>query len=739
MARTKRKTNRADELRRKAEARIAARLDRIESAPAEDIPRLLHELRIHQVELEVQNETLRIAQEELEESRSKYAYLYDFAPVAYLTLNKHGLIEEANQTARGLLAVVGNDVKTRRLSWFVAPQDRAVLDQHMIQALETSVKQTCQLRLEKRGGRTRYVQMESLLVEGGNNGREKVFAALFDITPQKTLEMRLKEAEKSYRTLAENSPDVIARFDRDLRYVYVNPAVELHARIPHERFAGRTNGEVGIPPQLTGMWEAGIQRVFKTGVRGKVEFDYPAPGVSTSFQAWAIPEFNDAGGVETVLTIVRDITDLKHEQAKLRAILENAPVAIVVVDHACRFTMANQLAKETYGRPVPFGEPVETHATLGICYPDGNPCDPLDLPLCRSVFQGEVHENLELGILWPDSQKRAMIVNTAPIKDPSGKIIGAVGAFKDITELVEQREGLRHARDELEVRVRERTADLFQAKRILETEVRERRRAEAVLKAHEEELENLNKQLKLEIEKRKQFEKSLKSSTEKIIQEHNLRKALSKQLVDLLEKDRREMAMALHDHAGQILTTLKMDLEAIENHVNQGPALPRLKTAKDKSLELLAFIKDTSAQLRPTMLDTLGLVSAVRNLIDQFQSTTEAKISLHTGNIPKSLGHTVEIALYRIIQESLTNGLKHAYAKNLYVNLIRKGRENAVLLSIEDDGRGFDQGGELDYVPEAGHFGVTIMRERAVLLGGDFRIESSPGKGTVVMVEIPFG
>jgi PAS domain S-box-containing protein len=739
MPKTKPHSKRTDELRKKAEARIARQLDRIESASAEDIPRLIHELRIHQVELEVQNEELRMAHADLEVSRSKYAHLYDFAPVAYLTMSKDGVIEEANLTAVSLLgsdrkALVGN-----RVSCFVAPEDSAVFHQHMIRTLETGVKQTCQLKLAERAGEKRHVQVESLLLDGGNKGQEKISAALIDISSQKSLEQRLLETEKSYRTLAENSPDVIARFDRNLRYIYVNPAIELHTGIPHERFFDKTNEEVGMPPQLTALWEAAIRKVFEAGVRERIEFDYAAPGGSTSFHAWAVPELNEKGKVESVLTIVRDVSDLKREQARLRTILENVPVAIIVADEMCRLTMANQLAKEIYGRPIPLGQPVETHVQFDLYRPDGTPYDPLDLPLSRSVFQGEIHKDVEMRIMWPDGRKHALLVNTAPIRDPNGKVLGAMGAFKDVTDIVEKSEALLQSRDALEARVQNRTTELLQAKSTLEAEVSERRRAEAVLKAHEEELEKLNVQLKLEIEKRKKFEKVLKSSTEKIIQEHNHRKALSRQLVELLEKDRREVAMALHDHAGQILTTLKMDLEATENKVSQRPALLKLKAAKRKTLDLLAFMRDTSAHLRPTTLDTLGLAASVRHLIEQLQPTTEAKIALHASGLPKSLGHDIEIALYRIIQESLTNALKYAHAKNIFVNMIRKGKRDTVLLGIEDDGQGFDHSGGTSFAPPSGHFGITIMRERAVLLGGDFRIESQPGKGTVVMVEIPFG
>lgn len=93
----------------------------------------------------------------------------------------------------------------------------------------------------------------------------------------------------------------------------------------------------------------------------------------------------------------------------------------------------------------------------------------------------------------------------------------------------------------------------------------------------------------------------------------------------------------------------------------------------------------------------------------------------------------------RIIQESLTNALKYAQAENINVNLIQKGRKKVLRLSIEDDGRGFEHSDELSTTLEPGHLGITNMRERAVMLGGGFRIESQPGKGTVVIAEIPFG
>jgi two-component system sensor histidine kinase UhpB len=127
----------------------------------------------------------------------------------------------------------------------------------------------------------------------------------------------------------------------------------------------------------------------------------------------------------------------------------------------------------------------------------------------------------------------------------------------------------------------------------------------------------------------------------------------------------------------------------------------------------------------------------VRNLIDNLSTGSREKIHFHVGDLPRRLGQEVEIALFRIIQESLNNAIKYAHAENIHVNLTRKG-ESALLLTIEDDGVGFDHTDELPNAREPGHLGLTIMRERAALLGGDCQIETSPGRGTVVMVEVPF-
>jgi PAS domain S-box-containing protein len=559
------------------------------------------------------------------------------------------------------------------------------------------------------------------------------------------------QSEAKYRLLAENASDVIWTLNLEtMRFDYVSPSVLRVRGFTPDEALEMSLEETLSPPSLEMALKEMAQELEREGKEGvdpnrslTLEVQHSCKDGSFVW-AEAIVTFirNEEGHPVGVLGAARDISERKRAQEALRASEQRLSLAeeiahlgsweLDLVENG--LTWSDEVYRIFGLEPQEFGATYE--AFLERVHPD-------DRAAVDDAYSGSLQENLntyeiEHRVVRKDTGDiRVVHEKCEHFRDATGKIIRSVGMVHDITERKLMEDELRRSRDELEVRVEERTADLVRAKQLLEAEVSERRRAEATLKANEQALKKINEQCKLEIEVRRKFEKALKSSTERIIQEHNQRKALSGQLVDLLEKDRREVAMALHDNAGQILTTLKMDLEAVEKDVGQGPALARLKTAKDKAIELLAFIRETSMQLRPSTLDTLGLVASVRDLIDKLPTILREKVHLHVGDVPRRLGQEVEIELYRIIQESINNVIKYAQAENIHVNLILKKGHKSLQLSIEDDGQGFDY--TEPHVPETGHLGITIMRERAVLLGGDFRIESSPGKGTVVMVEVPFG
>ena len=138
----------------------------------------------------------------------------------------------------------------------------------------------------------------------------------------KTREPLLFANEELFRSLLENSPDIITRFDRDLRHLYINPAVELATGIPPAEFIGKTDKELGILEHLCVYWEGVVQKVFESGVPdANVEFDFETPTGLKSYQAYLVPEFGEDGSVKTVLAVSREVTDRKKAELRLKEAL----------------------------------------------------------------------------------------------------------------------------------------------------------------------------------------------------------------------------------------------------------------------------------------------------------------------------------------------------------------------------------------------------------------------------------
>jgi two-component system NtrC family sensor kinase len=142
---------------------------------------------------------------------------------------------------------------------------------------------------------------------------------------------------------------------------------------------------------------------------------------------------------------------LEAEQSRMKAIIKNAPEAIVVVDRQGRIVLANPAADRIFGQPLPYGQKFETHITLALCDPEGKPYDPRHLPLTRSALEGQAFQNVEMSVCGASDLPRALLVSSAPIRDRRGNITGAVGIFQDITERQRTQLALARQADRLRV------------------------------------------------------------------------------------------------------------------------------------------------------------------------------------------------------------------------------------------------------------------------------------------------
>jgi PAS domain S-box-containing protein len=191
-------------LRGRAEKSLLPRIEGIDNIPAGDIPELIYELHVHQVELEMQNEELRKAQMELEESRNRYLDLFDFAPVGYFAIDVKGLIRKVNLAGAGLLgAERGNLIKTK-FSDFISPDFQDVFYFHRKRVVETKTKQFCELEFLKEKGTPFYARLETIAVLDSEGKFSQLRTALTDITERKQAEEVLLEKEKELENQAEH-------------------------------------------------------------------------------------------------------------------------------------------------------------------------------------------------------------------------------------------------------------------------------------------------------------------------------------------------------------------------------------------------------------------------------------------------------------------------------------------------------------------------------------------------------
>jgi signal transduction histidine kinase len=203
-----------------------------------------------------------------------------------------------------------------------------------------------------------------------------------------------------------------------------------------------------------------------------------------------------------------------------------------------------------------------------------------------------------------------------------------------------------------------------------------------------------------------------------------------RRVVQTQEQERRRLARELHDETGQALTSILLGLKPLEAALADHPARAALSELRDQAVSALQDVRRLAVELRPAVLDDYGLVPALERLTESVAEQTGMRVDCHSALGEARLPSDIETALYRVVQESLTNIVKHANAQKVSVSLSRRG--TGVAAVIEDDGAGFDP-------RRAGTDGIGIlgMRERLVLLDGRLEIESKKGAGTTIVAEVP--
>ena len=332
----------AAELRRRAEKRLKeSKKEEVRPGTKGELQRLLHELQVHQIELEMQNEELLKARAEVEAGLERYTDLYDFAPVGYLMLDHDGTIRQVNLTGARLLGVERSQLVNRRFGLFVSEEDRPAFNAFLKKVFESQAKESCEVALLKEGNHPFYVHIEAVVTKDG----QECHAAVADIAERKRAEEALKESEKRYRQVVENAAEIIYSIDLKGNFTYGNPAGLEVTGFSLEELRKLNYADLVAPEHRERVAEIYTNQLRQRIPTTHVEFPFfnKTGGITWFSQNTSL--IIEDGRVVGFHIIARDITErkkaeeaLKKSEEKYRVLVENANEAIFVIqDGMLRF------------------------------------------------------------------------------------------------------------------------------------------------------------------------------------------------------------------------------------------------------------------------------------------------------------------------------------------------------------------------------------------------------------------
>jgi PAS domain S-box-containing protein len=537
------------------------------------------------------------------------------------------------------------------LSSFV---DAAQYMERLRRVAETGNEVTEEVLLRDVSGRIRWGHIR-IVPEFAPNGKVASMLAISrDID-------ELKRSEQLFRTLTENFPDFLARFDREGRHLYVNPAIAEAFGTSQEAFVGKTPHELAptIDPSQDERLAHGVRRAFAEGQPNEDEARWQTAQGVRVFEVRHIPEKDAGGNVVSVLGIAHDITRLRTIELALRdserafrTLAENAPDPIIRYDRNCRRTYVNPEFERVTG--------MEAAHLLGKTAGQV----PGATAAIAKRARAKLKEIMESGVIakfelaWTkDGKARCWYVHAVPEYNAEGDVQSVLTVWRDISE-------------------------------------------------------------------RKEAEQRLRESYE-LLRELTSRRETAR------EEERKRIAREMHDELGQQLTALRMGASTLRIRFgHDNPALAehvqKILVLADKTMRV---VRDVVASLRPAVLDA-GLAAALEWLADDFSHNGHTTCCLRVPEDNLPLAEDRAVALFRIVQEALTNIVRHAEAKQVFITLAQKGDD--CLLEVRDDGRGFDP-----VAIRKQSFGLAGMKERVLMLGGEIDVASSPGRGTSIQVRVP--
>lgn len=697
------------ELYRRAEAQLRQEQQNLKARTAgpksaADPQRQFHELQVHQVELELQNIELQEARDRMEGLLEKYTDLYDFAPVGYLSLDEAGVVLESNLTGAVLLGVERARLINRPLPPLVAPPSRPDFFAFLQRVFAGTGRQVGEVRLIREDGTSFWGELNGTASLAPGEPRKWCRVAISDITVLKQVE----EVQGRMAAIVQSSDDAIISMDLNGDITSWNPGAESIFGFTAAEMEGSSmlrltpaDGRAEAKQMLGKIKASKRMQHFETLRRTK-------DGRLIDVSITASPIRNAAGRVIGVSKVARDITGRKRAQEILRrnealfsALIEQAPVGVYVVDDQLRLQQVNPRARPLFRKVLPLMGRNLTEIEH-ILWPK-RVADQVVKRFRQTLKTGRPYQSPEFAERRRDTGVREVYEwQLQRVTLPDGEQ-GVVCFFNDITKR-------KHAEE-----VQRRLAGLTASNRKLEEAIVRRRAVEESLR------------------------KSERHQRDLLVQSHRMQeqlRQLSRQVLRAQEEERKRISRELHDVIAQTLTGINVRLATLKQAAATNPKELERNLARTQRLvrASVAIVHEFARELRPAVLDDLGLIPALHSFLKSFSMRTGIRTRLTAFAGVEQLDAARRTVLYRVAQEALTNVSRHAEASQTRVDIEQRG--GVICMSIKDNGKGFPLK-HLSPRRKRQRLGLLGMSERVEMVKGRLTIESAPGKGTTIQAQIP--
>jgi PAS domain S-box-containing protein len=730
-----------------------------------------------------------------ESQERRLAEIIDTIAEGVLILGPDGRYELANRAEEVLLGVPRHrivGVRYDEVSWCRANIDGSAFDlrDHPFERLrrgEPTVRDQV-FRLITPQGRSRVVSVNAAALRDAAGSFDGIVMTGVDITDRKSAERRLAD-------VIEALGEGLILIGPDGRYQLANRAEEELLGVARDRIVGLRYDEV---PWRRRTADGASLRVedhpFARLARGEpgvrdFEMQVVSPaGRARTVLASAMPLYDAAGNFDGAVLTAVDITERKGAERRLRDIIETMAEGLFIIDADGRYELFNRAGEELVGYP--------RERILGVRYDavpwmrlaaDGAPFDTADHPFERLRRGGATLRDYEYRVVTAKGAVRTVSTNAAALHDAAGNFDGVVATWSDVTDRKNAERRLRdiietmaeavmilgadgsyelvnREAEELLKRPRERIVGMRQGDmpwarlavdgrplRVDELPLERLRRGEPTLHACEIQLvlpEGPTRTILINAGPLRDaagnfagavltgFDITERKAAERRLAEYSARLGtLSRRVLTVQEEERRAVARELHDELGQVLTAVRLNLQTLRRRSRD----PELGPVFEDGLALLesaiAEVRSLSTRLRPTILDDLGLEAALRSHLERRSVRAELELDTDIRLPQRRLDPAVETACFRIVQEAMTNAVRHAGASRLAVTL--RVEDGALVLAVRDDGHGFDPAAAARRAARGESAGLSGMEERAQLAGGRLEMSTAPGRGTEVRVVFP--